>query len=164
MSDQGALFPPKSDLELAREEFFEAAKGDGSVCRCCRRYGKYTALRMHSGMARALIWLYHRRPEFVHVPKTGNRVVLTSNSIGKFKHYGFVEAKINDRDPSKKSLGYYRITDAGIAFVEERIDAPARGWVYDDQLLWWEPGDRITIREALKKKFNYEELMAERPK
>ena len=70
---------------------------------------------------------------------------------------GAIESRQND-DPSKKSSGYWRVTDKGRGFLALQITVPKTAVVYNNRLERLE-GVFITIQEALGKKFNYEELM-----
>ncbi len=151
-------------LSEARNRYFIAAEAQGGVCPCCDRWGKYNSYTLNSGMARSMIWLFQWHMKngiliYCHLPTQADRTVLTSNSIGKLRHWGLVEREPSD-DPAKPKSGSYRLTAHGIEFVYGRIDATRKIFIYNDRLVG-RGEDQTNIRQALTDKFNYQELMGD---
>lgn len=68
-------------------------------------------------------------------------------------------SKEND-DPTKKSSGYWRITQKGIDFLEKRITVPKRVHIYDNKCVGFDE-EMVDVIKALGKKFDYQELMSD---
>jgi hypothetical protein len=145
-------------------EFLRTLPAGGAVCPCCLRFAKVYRYKITSGMARCLIWLVGQGPKYadvggwVHLPEKAPRHVLTSNSIGKLKYWGLVEAKFNE-DSRKKESGIWRPTQDGLRFVRRQQTVHSHAVVYNDELLRFD-GEGIEIKTALKNPFDYEKLMA----
>lgn len=122
--------------------------------------GKVYTRHLNSNMALCLLALYrHGINEFVKVedfllqngyPRCGDFSYLT--------HYGFLEKLIANREDGSKRNGYYKITGRGLLFAENKTYVPEKFIICNGKLLGFE-GKNISIRQALGKKFNYNELM-----
>lgn len=145
-----------------RHEFFTAARTkDGASCPVCNRYGKVYKRRMNSTMARALIRLYRAtiaKPEqaWFHFTEFTD----TRNEYEKLQFWKLIEHKPNDDDPEKKDSGYWRITQAGREFVQQRRTMPEYATVYDGEVEGYSE-EPTTIMRALGKRFSYVELMGD---
>ena len=58
----------------------------------------------------------------------------------------------------QKSSGHWKLTRTGVEFVRNEVGIPEWAIVYDDRVLRYE-GKTVRISEAIKKKFDYEEVM-----
>ena len=150
---------PTATLNEARAAVREAWIR-GINCPCCGQNVKLQQRVIYGRMARDLIRLY-RKPnssvEFYHrenfeAPKAGG------GDFHKLQYWGLAEPMPNNDDKTKRTNGFWRITQQGIAFVENRMSVPKYAYVYNGKARKLE-GDDWSIREALGKKFSYEDLM-----
>jgi hypothetical protein len=137
----------------------------GLHCPCCNQWVRLNPYTCHHSRARVLIILHKATVEyrtdpsgFIHVEDyLVDLGVKIKGVVGKMKYWGLVEAMPND-DPSKKTSGYWRITDKGMQFVNREITVPQKAFVFDDKVYKFSTNE-ISIVEALGKKFDYSELM-----
>lgn len=138
--------------------------GSGRKVRCpvcdqnCRVYRR----KLNTGMAAYLIDFVK---EFEHlrewVSVVDLKVYQSSYQRGDYaylRHWKLIEAKPNRDDPTRKDLGMWRPTPAGIDFANRRISVPQYVYLYNNRLLR-HGGDHIDIIKALGSPFDYEELM-----
>ena len=83
----------------------------------------------------------------------------TGSAFAKLALWNLIEKRPKDTsDTVRRTSGFWKLTDMGIAFVEKRITVPRIMFVYNDCILG-ESDDKVDITYCLKKKFNYTELM-----
>lgn len=135
-------------------------KDKGYYCRDCGSFVKRYTRTFNSNMALALICLYKNKGSgFVHLEK-----LLAINGYQRcgdasyLRHYGLIEAMDKEREDGSKRNGFYQITDKGIAFVKGGVYVQQNFLIFHNRCEGFR-GAHITIREALGKKFNYNELM-----
>jgi hypothetical protein len=141
---------------------------EGCECPVCKQLVKKYSRAITSSMAYVLILIYQHSTKhiekYIHVEKfLYHSDVLTSSlraDFHKLRFWGLLEPKNEKRDDGSDRNGYWAITEKGIDFVENRIKIFSHFILYNNQLLGFD-GDKITIQESLKKKFNYAELMKE---
>lgn len=128
----------------------------GVDCPLCRRKVKVYRRKLNSNMVG---WLarFHKATdgncEWAHA----THVVDTRNSeeYSKLAHWGLIE-----KHP--KTVGFWRETSLGVAFLRDKARVPTYAVVYNRECLHVE-GDPISVREALGRPFRIDELMQERP-
>ncbi len=136
---------------------------NGLECCCCGQDVKLYERTWSRQMAKDLIALYHLGPGAHHY-----RSFITGSAPGDYakpRWWGMMIPEEKNDDPKKKSSGYWRITEHGKDFVEERVQVPRVALVFDKKFFGYE-GEDIGIREILHGKdgepppgFNYIELM-----
>ena len=133
----------------------------GARCPCCNGYAKVYRRQINSGMARSLIAMYLHGPQgqWVHLP---TQVGARSREEGKLRYWGLVEEQVDVQRADGGRAGYWRITDAGRAWVTGQSTVPKFAAVYNNAVLR-RYGDEITITDALGSKFNYSDLMGKQP-
>lgn len=137
---------------------------DGARCPCCTQFAKVYRRNLNATMAAGLIVLYRMtKPDFgyLHVRELIPRISSFASGGGEFAklvYWHFIEEKIKSEDDDKRTSGWWRITDHGVAFVERRILARQRVCIYDSRNLKFD-GSEVSIDVCLKKKFSYLELM-----
>jgi hypothetical protein len=133
----------------------------GARCPCCNQYSKVYRRQINSGMARSLIAMYLHGPQgqWVHLP---TQVGARSREEGKLRYWGLVEEQVDIQRADGGRAGYWRLTDAGRAWVTGRCTVPKFAAVYNNTVLR-HYGDEISITDALGTKFNYTELMGSHP-
>jgi len=158
-----ALFPPERTLAEAATEFFDNYdRPQGATCPCCDRHGKLNVVTMTKSMIKNMAWLARNEgcDRFVHLPTEAPRSVLTSNNMGKLRHWGFTRRRTNDDEPDKNHTGWHMVTSAGIAFLEGRIRANSAAFIYDDRVMQWRE-DQVTVSDVLKTPFNFRRQVLE---
>jgi hypothetical protein len=150
-------------LDEAREWVSENLE-DGAECPCCGQLAKLYKRKLNSSMARSLIWLVrHAGPvarEWVDVAQEAPKWLLKSRELPKLAHWGLIEEMPKDPDDTtRRTSGTWRPTEEGVDFVYVRIKATARVHLYNNTLEGFDEDEYITIKQALGKKFDYEELM-----
>jgi len=88
-----------------------------------------------------------------------------SNMFGLLSHWELVERMPGERDDGSVRTGWYRITPRGRQFVRGEIGINKYVYTYNSERLKRLNPDttQIGIREALKEKFDYNELMSATP-
>jgi len=158
----------QSWLSEAREDLHGRLRaGEALTCPCCDQYCKVYRRKLNSSMARYLIEIvkefqmtagaWVRVPE-LHVYKSESQ----RGDYAYLTHWGFIEQKRNENDPTRKESGLWRPTESGIAFAFRRLSAPRHVYLYDNQLLKVSD-ETIDIEESLGVKFDYSELMQPAP-
>lgn len=150
---------PGSTLKEA-QEFVETNRLTGVTCPCCGQTAKTYRKRLGSTRAVGLVllyWLYQKHPEcrgkFVHVvryihslgldPKIS--ALLTGDFVGA-KNWGMLEAGAR--------VGYWRLSQRAIDFIEGRVSIPSYAYLFNDELLGHDHREMIDIYEALDGKFD----------
>lgn len=145
-----------------RNDWLATLPKGGRVCPTCSQFCKVYRRKFNSGMARSLIWLVvhakHDLSGWVDVPKTAPRHVVSSREFDKLCLWGLVKAKPN-ADGKKRTSGLWRATPEGVAFVRSNLAVWSHVFIYNRTVLGFSD-DKIMIRAALGKKFEYQELMA----
>jgi hypothetical protein len=128
-----------------------AAKGER--CPCCRQNVKVYRRKLNAGMAAWLIrfMLATRYGEWRHFRATARG----SGDWSILRFWGLIEK-------SEDEVGVWRVTKLGRDFASRRVLVLSHAVIYDNQCLRLD-GDPITVVNALGRKFDYQELMRERP-
>jgi len=132
----------------------------GFVCKCCGSFVKQYTRSFNSNMALCLMLLYrYNMNGFVKVEdfliKNGHK---RCGDFSYLVHYRFLEKQGGKRDDGSKRNGYYRLTSLGTFFVEGKVKAKKKFIILNNKLQGFS-GDEISIKEALGKRFSFDELM-----
>lgn len=132
----------------------------GYNCPHCGGYCKRYYRHFNSNMALALIVLYRNLDKgFVHLENLMKEAgYKRCGDASYLRHYRLIEKKEGKRDDGSPRNGMYKITSAGIMFVEGKTKVKAKYVIYKNKHEGFE-GDEINIKDALGKKFDYRELM-----
>lgn len=156
---------PRITLLSEARAYVLAGREEGVKCPCCSQFAKVYKRKLNSGMAVALVRFYQlaRRDEagggrltparFHHISELDVR----GGDYGKLAYWRLLEPDGEDQDDGNNS-GRWRITAAGRMFVEEKVTVPSYVYVYDGKPLSFPP-EQTTIRRALGRRFDYDELM-----
>jgi len=157
----------------------------GAECPCCNQVVKLYKRRLNKSMAAvlALIYRWERNRQkaleagtataeqlipFVHVPsliaelgaQNPRQAAALRGDFAKLKHWGLLEQMPAKRDDGSKRTGYWKITERGTQFMRGQIKVEAYVWIYNEAVITTRPVlELVTIREALKTTFNYQDLM-----
>lgn len=142
-------------LAQAKEWLLERIES-GAECPCCTQFAKVYKRKIHRAMARDLIlmWRYAGRNWF-RLPD-----VAPNGDNAKFQHWGLIEPGSGVREDGSDRTGWWRFTDAGEYWVLGWTTVPKFARLYDGRSLGL-IGDRVSIRDALGDKFDYDELMSQ---
>lgn len=138
----------------------------GCICPACKQHVKQYKRKLSSTMAHTLIKVYahivNTKQDLDNWYKWQNILdqlkVATSQRADwqKLVYFGLIEPKTTVK--GDKEQGFYRITIDGINFVKGFITQPEYCKVYNGKVRGYATG-RITIKQALKNRFDYDELM-----
>lgn len=146
------------------KQFLRENMVKGTRCPVCGQIVKLYPYKLNSSSARCLIILYkldRANPnEWVHIQREFANRKLNANSMDYIflKHWGLIEPKPGNDDPTKKANGYFRITEKGREFAEGKIELPSHVFVYLNKARRFSE-TKIDIKKALSIKFDYQELM-----
>ena len=130
---------------------------EGHECPCCRQFVKAYKRKVHASMAAGLIRAYkHAGTEFSYLPDTLSH--RQNADFAKLAYWLLIEAEEGTREDGSKRTGRWRVTPFGEMFVLNRETIPKTARVYNKRCLSLS-GEQVTIKDALGKTFNYEELM-----
>jgi hypothetical protein len=133
----------------------------GISCPLCRQEVKVYRRKLDGSMCRSLIAFYrhgdrHQRGWSRYSDTlTQDGIGYHGADYGKLAYWGLLEP-----DPDRR--GYWRVTELGLEFVRREATVPSHAVIYDSRCLRVD-GDPVEIVTCLGKKFDYWELMAERP-
>jgi hypothetical protein len=118
-------------------------------------------------MAYGLILLYRRDKElmggqYIHIENyfksIPNLPASVRGDLAKLRFWGFLTQKKGDKEDGNPNNGFYRITDTGKSFVENKMVTYSHVNIYNNKVLGTST-KTITIKAALKNKFNYDEIV-----
>lgn len=137
---------------------------NGVDCPCCGQLVKLYSRKLYSQMAKGLIGLYRldrKKPNrYFHITEIQG-VVVGGGDFAKLAYWGLIVEQAKDEsDDTKRTSGFWAITQKGRDFVNVKITVPSHVKVFDGRTFGF--GEKhITIQHALGKKFNYAELMGD---
>lgn len=146
-------------LDEAKEEL-AAALSKGTRCQCCGQFAKTYKRKLTATMARGLLKIYvffeqNPNSEWVHIH---NLRVCNSNEGALLRHWGLIAKKIDVKEDGNPNTGYYKLTELGRQFVENKVAIPTHIFTYDNNLLGYSE-EKEYISGAFWKNFNYREIM-----
>lgn len=141
-------------IELEREHLQNALKrGESVECPCCNQTAKIYARKISAVMAVQLIQL-NNSDKPVHYKNLRNKGGGDAD-YSKLQYWGLAEQW--DKFP-----GYWKITDKGIEFVYDCISIPDKAFVFNGSVVGFSDV-LVSIKDCLKVKFDYGDLMASAP-
>jgi len=159
---------PASTTLLDASTWVQERVRRGAVCPCCDQLAKLYKRKLNSSMAYALILIrraFLTQTDWLHVPEYLTKVCKTGATVrggdwGKLVHWKLIVAKDDEvRGDGSKRVGFYKITDLGISFVDKRVAVPKYAFLYAQKCVRMSE-DTTTIDEALGDRFNYGDLMS----
>jgi hypothetical protein len=149
----GAL-PDDVSLGEARDWLRLRAYDDGAHCPCCTQFTKVYRRKINSSMVRALVALYRKRWDFVHLPP----VDPSHGEAARLSYWGLIEEEPIFREDGGRA-GWWRITPLGADWLRGQVTVPMTAHIYDSRLLKLD-GPPWHVTDAVKQKFDLQELMA----
>lgn len=128
---------------------------------CFAKHTVYTR-KINVGQCWVLIALVrHNKTGWTHIEKFLSDIDAPRSfraDFHKLTHYKLLEKKNEKREDGNPDSGMYRITDKGVRFVNGEIEVPDAVILLDNEVKGF--SDKyISIKEGLRNKFNYNELM-----
>jgi hypothetical protein len=151
-------------METVKEakHFLRENAEKGCVCPACGQHVQIYARQITSSMVFALAIIYHQKTdEYIHVEnilKKYDCPPATRGDFPKLRFWNLIEPKPGSRDDGSERNGYYRITEHGKSFLTGKLSVPAKIFIYNNKKTGISE-DLITVKEALKNKFNFNELI-----
>lgn len=117
--------------------------------------------RLNVSMAATLI-LMSKKPvnEFFHVEEYLHKIRAPKSfraDFHKLRFWGLIHPQVFYRADGSSRNGYYCITQAGVDFVKGALSVPEYLILLDNEVISSSP-HAIKINEALKEKFNYNDI------
>jgi len=153
----------KSEIKTLEEakQYLRDNYEKGTECLCCKQRVQLYKRKLNAGMCYGLIALYRisNGNDFIHIPTefTKRKINNSNTELSKLAYWGLIEEKKNE-DSSKRTSGYWRITQRGIDFVNKKILLPRHALIYNGKCRGFTK-EGVSIIMALGDKFNYDELM-----
>ena len=146
-------------LDDLRDNWRIIIDGEGGHCPCCDRWGKVYPRSLNETMARSLIWLAHHssNEDWVDIPQRGPRWLVRSNQLPTLRWWKLVE-RLDTEDKTKKHSGFWRATEKGILFAQNRLAVPKKVYTYNAEVEGFSD-ELITIINCVDS-FDYSEVMA----
>jgi hypothetical protein len=144
-------------------EYVNTGKIQGVYCPCCHQYVKLYRRKLNASMAMALLYIYLEHfktaEDWIHVEELLiKRIFKSSHDWALMRFWKLIEQD-EAAEEHKKTNGKWRITDRGMAFVNDtRVRIPKSILICNNKFEGFSEDD-TNIREALGEEFDYEELM-----
>lgn len=158
---RGKAAPPVT-LEAAKAAAREAARRPGGTsCPLCTKHVQVYRRSISAGMAAVLIWLHTRRVTrpVVSSQDIARRGWSGASDYAKLRWWGLIRRVGEPRTGTKNSDGLWAITEKGSTFVRGEVDVPKYVDEYRSKVIAGPYGEEVSIHDALRNKFDYEELM-----
>jgi hypothetical protein len=158
--DRDAL-PETLEQAKARTRLAAIQPG-GTNCPLCTKHVQIYQRSVSSGSARMLIAVYrwHRRgEEVISSDKISELGWTGSSDYAKMRWWGLMEPVGQQRTKDQNSSGLWKLTDKGIAFVQDRVTIRKYVREYRSSPLGEPYGEEVGIRDALRNKFDYAALI-----
>lgn len=156
--------PPDDDTPLGVARTWVRANRDVGVhCPCCDQFAKEYARKLPAVSAMVMIKMYRRNEgrDYVNIPAMFSTMTGLHGGTGdgtKGQWWGLMEPQPSERDDGSWRTGWWRLTDLGREFVVGELKVRRYAHLYNQQVLGMS-GEFWSIRDALGKRFNYDELM-----
>jgi len=147
-------------LEEARAMVQRQIYHGGIYCPTCDQWAQVYERNINRSMARSLIKLFQldrKEVRFYHVHEWlhghGKDQALVS-------FWGLIEELPNKDDPTKRTSGYWPITDKGRNFILGKITVPHKAIFYNAELLGFNTEHKnVSIQDVLKVNFDIREIV-----
>lgn len=171
---------PSTTLEQAKAVVNDALRnGKGIECPCCTQWVDIYSRTITHKQAATLILLYQAHPvgavvdinKFIDsLPDALGKELLKGREWHKLVYWGLLEDVIVDErmrlaykaafpTSKAKKLTLHTLTPLGAQFVFKGTAVPKKAVIFNNRVIGWSDNSFTTCNEALKKKFDYDELM-----
>ena len=146
-------------LEIAKNDLRQGWKTtSGAICACCQQTVKLYNRKLCSTAAVGLIRLvrlYNGDLQYHHVTELGQAG--SGGEFARLEHWGLIHPMINN-ESSKRCSGLWMPSLDGILFAYNKINVSSHLLIYNGKSYGLSE-DKISIKQALGNKFDYQELM-----
>lgn len=145
-----------------------AGRDEGIDCEGCDRWAKRYPRTFHSSMAQWLIELVKLyKGEFVSTKEVFAKIKGRGSDASGYsllRHWGLIEPMSEKGSEARKAgeAGLWRPTQLGIDFVYAKAAIYEIAYIYNNICESF-GGKQVTIHQALGKKFDYDEMMGNKP-
>jgi hypothetical protein len=145
-------------LDKLRSAWRVVIDGEGGRCPCCDRWGKVYPRSLNETMAQSMIWLAKQSAngDWVDIPQRGPRWLVRSNQLPTLRWWGLVE-RLDTEDKTKKHSGFWRATEKGILFAQNRLQVPKKVYTYNAEVEGFSE-ELVTIQDCVDF-FDYSSVM-----
>lgn len=139
--------------------YVENGKDDGVVCPCCNQFVKRYRRPITSAMAYALILIHNSTRSWIHVTEfLTEKKITASRDVVLLRHWNLLEKNLEPKSDSNPDSGFYRITEKGVFFVQNKIVVPKYCYLFNNEREGF--CDEVTnITDCLGDGFKYSELV-----
>lgn len=156
--------PDPRVLREAMEWFFAEVLPDCKPhkCQVCLQNAQLQHRPLSSGLAAILVYQHAKVGlDWAHtvdlLAESTNPKVRKLREVAKLAHWGLVEEEPTLR-PDGGRAGWWRVTPLGVQWIEGDVLMASHAFIYNADLIGMDNRKKITLREALKKRFDLEEL------
>jgi hypothetical protein len=150
------------DKFFLRDQWRRTIEGDGGHCPVCKRWGKINVVIVNELQALSLLWMSKATLDengYINMQTTPPRFVLKSRSYHHLAKWGLIEKPQKDDDKTKKSDGFWRVTEKGFLFLNNQLRIPNKVFFYNKEVEGW--GEQlIYFKDCFGKHFDYEEVIS----
>lgn len=147
----------KSNTIKDAKDALRAELIEGSHCPVCTRWAQLQKWQMTGRDGKLLIQMYNSKTEYIHIMK---KLSPPDGRYARMRFWGLIEARGDVPKGDVKASGFWKITDKGRQFVENRIRVPKKVKVFNNHSYGFIDDESVSIYEVLGKKFSYSELMS----
>ena len=157
-------FKPETTLQQARTHLRNMWGKEAVECPCCTQMVKVYNRKFNSGMAKALLLIYKISNEvdfdFIHVQNEFEKLGFNGIRIeyNKLSYWRLIETRKGENPSGANRTGYWKLTPLGISFAKGGSTIQEYVHVFDAKVRGFH-GDEINIKDAIKNKFDYFQLM-----
>ena len=137
--------------------------GDKLDCPTCTQRAAIYSRPLNATMAHSLVAMYRAwGRDWGDLPALRRKVALHhSNQEAQLRHFRLIEEH-PDRREDGGHLGWWRVTDLGVRWVQGQATVPGRAVTYAGRFLALD-GDQVSIRDVLGIHFDLREVMLGMP-
>jgi hypothetical protein len=146
------------------KQYLKANWIKGTHCPACNQSVKLYQRPLTSSMAYGLILLARENSAedgWIHIENYFKELNIPSSirgDISKLVNWKMLERFEGTREDGSNRVGVYRVTENGRRFVRGQLQVYSHILIYNNEFKGF-TGNLVGIKEALGKKFNYNELM-----
>jgi hypothetical protein len=153
-----APFNPTTPLGEA-QQWLRERLDQGAPCPCCTQRAQRYRRKLNSSAIYGLIQMYRAHGmNWGHAPTTST-VSRVGGELARCRYWNLIQEATEKRDDGGRA-GWWRITPHGEEFLRNQIRVASHAFIYDNRLQKLDFTNLVSCREALGRKFDYDELMA----
>ena len=133
---------------------------EGHVCPVCDRWARVHRRRITAGAASTAAWMFKYHGEaWVHVAAAAPKRLIQNREYNRLGYWDLLEPQPNVTDPKKRTLGLWRLTVPGIAWVRQSLVVPAWVEIYNDAVVR-RADTMVPFSASMAEHFDYDEFLA----